>query len=62
MSAASPARNPAAGVSAGIDMALYLVGQIANPQVARNVQKLIEYYPEPPFAEEVALGAGKGAN
>lgn len=52
----------AAGVSAGIDMALYLVGQIRDPEVARNVQKLMEYYPEPPFAEEAVLSAGKGAN
>jgi transcriptional regulator GlxA family with amidase domain len=41
----------AAGVSAGIDMALYLVGQLANAETARNVQKVIEYFPEPPYAE-----------
>jgi len=52
----------AAGVSAGIDMALYLVGLLASPQVARNVQKFIEYYPEPPYAEEEALAAGKEAS
>ena len=45
----------AAGVSAGIDMALYVVGLLMSPDVARNVQKAIEYYPEPPFAEEAAL-------
>ena len=49
----------AAGVSAGIDMALYVVGLLTSPDVARNVQKAIEYYPEPPFAEEAALSAGK---
>ena len=49
----------AAGVSAGIDMALYVVGLLKGPEVARNVQKAIEYYPEPPFAEEAALSAGK---
>jgi transcriptional regulator GlxA family with amidase domain len=49
----------AAGVSAGIDMTLYLIGQIKDAQTACNVQKLIEYYPKPPFAEE-ALVAGKG--
>ena len=49
----------AAGVSAGIDMALYVVGLLKGPDVARNVQKAIEYYPEPPFAEEAALSAGK---
>jgi transcriptional regulator GlxA family with amidase domain len=52
----------AAGVSAGIDMALYLVGLLASPEVARNVQKVIEYYPEPPYAEEEAMAAGKEAN
>ena len=42
----------AAGVSAGIDMALYLVGLVNGPDTARAVQKAIEYYPQPPqFAE-----------
>lgn len=40
----------AAGVSAGIDMALYVVGLVKGPEVARGVQKAMEYYPEPPFA------------
>jgi transcriptional regulator GlxA family with amidase domain len=48
----------AAGVSAGIDMALYLVGLLSSPDVARNVQKFIEYYPEPPYAVE-PIAAGK---
>lgn len=39
----------AAGVSAGIDMALYLVGREAGPAVAQSVQLGIEYDPEPPF-------------
>ncbi|MDQ3725120.1 MAG: DJ-1/PfpI family protein [Actinomycetota bacterium] len=39
----------AAGVSAGIDMALYLVGQAAGPEVAQAVQLGIEYDPSPPF-------------
>lgn len=52
----------AAGVSAGIDMALYLVGLLNGPDVARNVQKFIEYYPEPPFAEEAGVAAGKEAS
>lgn len=41
----------AAGVSAGIDMALWLVGQLASPEVARAVQRYIEYHPAPPYAE-----------
>jgi transcriptional regulator GlxA family with amidase domain len=39
----------AAGVSAGIDMALYLVGREAGPEAAQSVQLGIEYDPEPPF-------------
>ncbi len=52
----------AAGVSAGIDMALFLVGQLKDVEAARLTQKLIEYYPAPPFAEEAAAVAGKGAS
>jgi transcriptional regulator GlxA family with amidase domain len=51
----------AAGVSAGIDMALYLVAQLKDVEAARLTQKLIEYYPEPPFAQEAAVAAGKEA-
>jgi transcriptional regulator GlxA family with amidase domain len=39
----------AAGVTAGIDMALYLIGREAGPEVAQAVQLGIEYDPEPPF-------------
>jgi putative intracellular protease/amidase len=39
----------AAGVSAGIDMALWLAGQIAGDYVARAIQLGIEYDPQPPF-------------
>jgi transcriptional regulator GlxA family with amidase domain len=42
-----------AGVSAGIDMALWLVGQIHTPEFARRVQHYIEYYPAPPYTAEV---------
>jgi transcriptional regulator GlxA family with amidase domain len=41
----------ASGVSAGIDMALYLVGRLWGPDIARRVQKGIEYFPAPPYAE-----------
>jgi transcriptional regulator GlxA family with amidase domain len=43
----------AAGVSAGIDMALWLVGQIESPDFARNVQRAMEYDPAPPYAAAV---------
>jgi transcriptional regulator GlxA family with amidase domain len=39
----------AAGVSAGIDMALYLVGREVGPETAQAIQLGIEYDPEPPF-------------
>jgi transcriptional regulator GlxA family with amidase domain len=39
----------AAGVSAGIDMALYVMGQLVGPELAKLAQLNIEYDPEPPF-------------
>jgi len=42
----------AAGVSAGIDMALWLVGQIHGPAFARKVQRAMEYDPAPPYSAE----------
>ena len=39
----------AAGVSSGIDMALRLVSQIAGADMAKVVQLIIEYDPQPPF-------------
>jgi len=39
----------AAGVSAGIDMALYLVGREVGTEVAQAIQLGIEYDPDPPF-------------
>jgi transcriptional regulator GlxA family with amidase domain len=39
----------AAGVTAGIDMALHLVAREAGPEVAQAVQLGIEYDPDPPF-------------
>ncbi len=43
----------AAGVSAGIDMALWLMGQLHGVEVARKVQRLIEYDPAPPYSADV---------
>jgi transcriptional regulator GlxA family with amidase domain len=42
-----------AGVSAGIDMALWLVGQIHGVPHARLTQRLMEYDPAPPYTAEV---------
>ena len=43
----------AAGVSAGIDMALWLVGRIWSPDAARATQRAIQYDPAPPYTAEV---------
>jgi transcriptional regulator GlxA family with amidase domain len=39
----------AAGVSAGIDMALHLARRVAGDEVAQAIQLGIEYDPDPPF-------------
>jgi putative intracellular protease/amidase len=39
----------AAGVSSGIDMALFLAGEIAGDVVAQAIQLGIEYDPQPPY-------------
>ncbi len=39
----------AAGVSAGIDMALALVARLADAEIAQAIQLSIEYDPQPPF-------------
>jgi cyclohexyl-isocyanide hydratase len=39
----------AAGVSAGIDMALLLASRLAGEQAAQAMQLVIEYDPQPPF-------------
>lgn len=39
----------AAGVSAGIDMALHLVGRLGSAEKSREVRRYIQYDPEPPY-------------
>lgn len=39
------------GISAGIDMALWLIGQIHSPEHAREIQRYIQYDPAPPYAD-----------
>lgn len=51
-----------AGVSAGIDMALYVVSLLKDAQAAFNVQKMMEYYPRPPsFPQPGTDGSAGGA-
>jgi len=42
----------AAGVSAGIDMSLWLVGQIWGVDHARGTQRFMEYDPAPPYTAD----------
>ena len=46
----------AAGVSAGIDLALWLAGQLWGVALARQTQRNMEYDPAPPYAAEVHAG------
>lgn len=48
----------AAGVSAGLDMALWLAARIAGDDVARAIQLGIQYDPRPPFDAGSVDGAG----
>ena len=43
---------PPAGVSAGIDMSLWLVGQLWGVACARTTQRWMEYDPAPPYGAE----------
>ncbi len=47
----------AAGVSAGIDMALWLAGELAGQPAAERIQLQIEYDPQPPFDAGSAVRA-----
>ncbi|MFI7297759.1 DJ-1/PfpI family protein [Streptomyces sp. NPDC050121] len=47
----------AAGVSAGIDLALSLTGRIAGDEIAEAIQLVVEYDPQPPYAAGSAATA-----
>lgn len=58
----------AAGVSAGIDMALWLAAELAGRPAAEAIQLQIEYDPQPPFdhgsaerADAVVIARGRAA-
>ncbi|KDA40903.1 DJ-1/PfpI family protein [Frankia sp. BMG5.23] len=40
----------AAGVSAGIDLALHLTGRMVGDDIAESIQLVVEYDPQPPYA------------
>lgn len=50
----------AAGVSAGIDLALFLAGRLAGDTVAQAVQLAIEYDPQPPYDSGSPAKADRG--
>jgi hypothetical protein len=52
----------AAGVSAGIDMNVWLVGQMFGKQVAREAQAYMEYDPEPPYDIQKRIGCASPLN
>jgi transcriptional regulator GlxA family with amidase domain len=41
------------GVSAGIDMALWLIGELHSPEHSREIRKILQYDPAPPYTAEV---------
>jgi transcriptional regulator GlxA family with amidase domain len=45
------------GVSAGIDMALWLVGRLHGREHARSVRRYIQYEPAPPYLADEPLNA-----
>ncbi|GAA4078628.1 MULTISPECIES: DJ-1/PfpI family protein [Actinomadura] len=45
------------GVSAGIDMALWLVGRLHGRDHARRVRRYVQYEPAPPYLADEPLGA-----
>jgi transcriptional regulator GlxA family with amidase domain len=49
----------AAGVSAGVDMALYLASLIADEDTAKAIQLAVEYDPQPPFDTGSAADASR---
>jgi transcriptional regulator GlxA family with amidase domain len=50
----------AAGVSGGIDMAMYLVARLKGEREAKNIQTVIEYDPRPPFGGLEQHGGADG--
>lgn len=51
-------RMTGGGVTAGIDFALALVAQMKGEELARKIQLIIEYAPEPPFKNGTPAEAG----
>jgi cyclohexyl-isocyanide hydratase len=52
-------RITAGGVTAGIDFGLAVVAELRGPDVAKQIQLMIEYDPHPPFAAGNPRSAGR---
>jgi cyclohexyl-isocyanide hydratase len=48
----------AGGITSGIDFGLWVAGKIAGPRVAREIQLMLQYDPQPPFRAGTPEGAG----
>lgn len=46
------------GISSGLDEALYLVKIICGSEIAKRVQRVIQYFPEPPINGEIPTASG----
>jgi cyclohexyl-isocyanide hydratase len=49
----------AGGITAGIDFGLWVAGQIAGPRVAKEIQLVLQYDPQPPYRAGSPKGAGR---
>jgi cyclohexyl-isocyanide hydratase len=49
----------AGGITSGIDFGLWVAGRIAGPRVAKEIQLMLQYDPQPPFKAGSPEGAGK---
>jgi transcriptional regulator GlxA family with amidase domain len=50
----------AAGIYAGIDMMLRFVAATWGDTVAKKVQGVLEYFPEPPYTRDEVIAAREG--
>ena len=50
------------GISAGIDMSLWLIGQLHSPEHARETQKRMQYEPAPPYKADGEEEAGRSTD
>jgi cyclohexyl-isocyanide hydratase len=49
----------AGGITSGIDFGLWVAGQVAGPRVAKEIQLVLQYDPQPPFDAGTPERAGR---